>query len=345
MAVSLILDVGLAIAGLAKGRSGLWLCRFAAVSVIIHMSVLYLSKGMEAEFGEAFYLRIVCVTAAKIFVVWIFRQKEEPAKKMQPVYLLSIAVSFCVHGSPAAGLFCEVFLLLYLLYCERSSRMERETETESQTESQAGSAHRRNNLYLQTIEESYRKNRALMHDLNNHAIAMHALAAGGEYEALIQYIDTFSRKVKENMFPVQSGSIVLDALLADKYHRAVRQNITVLFEGVGYSVDLNNEDLCVVVGNLFDNAIEENMKCRDAGRRRISIYISSAENSLCVTVRNPLFHELKVKNGLPASEKPDAEHHGMGLRNVRKVCDRHHGTLTWDVSEEEFSVTAELQII
>lgn len=339
LVVSLILDVGLAIAGLVKRRGGLWICRFAAMSVIIHMSALYLSNGLAAEFGETFYLRAVCVAAAKIFVLWMFTQKTEPARNMRPIYLLSIAVSLCVHANPAAGLFCEAFLLLYLLYCERNSGQEQETE------SQVGSTHRENDLYLQTIEESYRKNRALMHDLNNHAIAMHALAAGGEYEELIQYIDTFSQKVKDNMFPVRSGSIVLDALLADKYHWAARQNITVLFEGVRYSVDLKNEDLCVVVGNLFDNAIEENMKCRDVGRRKISIYISSAENSLCVTVRNPLFHELKVKNGLPASEKPDVEHHGMGLRNVRKVCDRYHGTLIWDVSEEEFSVTAELQMI
>lgn len=89
--------------------------------------------------------------------------------------------------------------------------------------------------------------------------------------------------------------------------------------------DIDNEDLCTVAGNLLDNAIEENRKCRDGGRRRIFICISSGEDFLAVTVRNPLFHELKVKNGLPVSEKPDAEHHGMGLKNVRKICDKYGG--------------------
>ena len=97
-----------------------------------------------------------------------------------------------------------------------------------------------------------------MHDLNNHAVAMRALAVNGEYGELVQYIDAFSRKVKDNMFPVRSGSIVLDALLADKYHRAARLDIPVIFEGVRYAADFGNEDLCTVVGNLLDNAIEEN---------------------------------------------------------------------------------------
>lgn len=96
------------------------------------------------------------------------------------------------------------------------------------------------------------------------------------------------------------------------------------------------------MGNLLDNAIEENEKCPDTAQRRISIGILSEEDSLHITVRNPLFHELKVKNGLPASEKPDAEHHGMGLKNVRRICDKYGGTLVWDVSETEFSVTADL---
>ena len=336
--MSLILDAGLAITGLAKRKGGLWTCRFAAMSAIINVSVYYVSKGLTAEFGDAAFLQAACAAAAKIFVIWVYTQRAEPVKTVLPVYLLSIAVSLCIHSNPAVGLVGELFLLFYLLYSEGAGRKVQEREAEGV----AGIKPDRNDVYLQTIEESYRKNRALMHDLNNHAIAMHALAANGEYEELIQYIDTFSHKVKDNMFPVRSGSVVLDALLADKYHRAARQDIPVLFEKVRYSSDLESEDLCTVIGNLFDNAIEENLKCRDTGQRRISICILSEEDSLHITVRNPLFHELKVKNGLPASEKPDAEHHGMGLRNVRRVCDQYNGTLIWDVSEQEFSVTVDL---
>lgn len=338
---SLILDAALAAAGLAKRRGKLWLIRFAALSVIVNLNAFYLSAGLTAELGEAAFLTAACVAAAKIFVVWIFVQKEKPAEEILPVYLLCMAVSLCIHINPATGMACELALLAFCLYEEHMGRERQRREAENREnaglEEEGGQG-----LYLQAIEDSYRKNRALMHDLNNHAIAMSALADNGEYKELEQYIDTFSRKVKENLFPVRSGNLVLDALLADKYQRAAGLDIPVLFEGVRYCACIRSEDLCIVVGNLLDNAIEENRKCREPGQRRISVRISSKEDFLRVTVTNPLFHELKVKNGLPASEKPDAEHHGMGLKNVRRICDKYGGTLVWDASDAQFMVTAEL---
>lgn len=338
---SLILDAALAAAGLAKRRGKLWLIRFAALSVIVNLNAFYLSAGLTAELGEAAFLTAACVAAAKIFVVWIFVQKEKPAEEILPVYLLCMAVSLCIHINPATGMACELALLAFCLYEEHMGRERQRREAENREnaglEEEGGQG-----LYLQAIEDSYRKNRALMHDLNNHAIAMRALADNGEYKELEQYIDTFSRKVKENLFPVRSGNLVLDALLADKYQRAAGLDIPVLFEGVRYCACIRSEDLCIVVGNLLDNAIEENRKCREPGQRRISVRISSKEDFLRVTVTNPLFHELKVKNGLPASEKPDAEHHGMGLKNVRRICDKYGGTLVWDASDAQFMVTAEL---
>lgn len=339
---SLILDAALAAAGLAERRGKMWLIRFAALSVTVNMNAFYLSAGLAAEFGEAALLTAACAAAAKIFVVWIYVQKEKPAEEMLPVYLLCMAVSLCIHIKPATGLACELALLAFCLYAEHIGRERQRRETERGEKKAGVEEEGGQSLYLQAIEDSYRKNRALMHDLNNHAIAMRALADNGEYGELERYIDTFSRKVKENLFPVRSGNLVLDALLADKYQRAAGLDIPVLFEGVRYCARIPGEDLCTVVGNLLDNAIEENRKCREPGQRRISVRISSKEDFLRVTVTNPLFHELKVKNGLPASEKPDAEHHGMGLKNVRRVCDKYGGTLVWDASDAQFMVTAEL---
>lgn len=340
--LSLILDAALAAMGLVKRRGKLWLIRFAALSVIVNLNAFYLSAGLSAEFGKAAFLTAACVAAAKIFVVWIYIQKGKSAEEMLPVYLLCIAVSFCVHVNPATGLACELVLLAFCLYAEHMGEERRRREAENKEKKAGMEEEGGQSLYLQAIEDSYRKNRALMHDLNNHAIAMRALADNGEYGELERYIDTFSRKVKENLFPVRSGNLVLDALLADKYQRAAGLDIPVLFEGVRYSAHIHNADLCTVIGNLLDNAIEENRKCREPGQRRISVCITSKEDLLRVTVTNPLFHELKVKNGLPVSEKPDAEHHGMGLKNVRRVCGRYGGTLIWDASDTGFSVTAEL---
>ena len=53
---------------------------------------------------------------------------------------------------------------------------------------------------------------------------------------------------------------------------------------------------------------------------------------------------MKVQNGLPASDKPDLEHHGIGLKNVRRVCDKYHGTLLWEDTDGTFTATARLKM-
>ncbi len=203
---SLILDAALAAAGLAKRRGKLWLIRFAALSVIVNLNAFYLSAGLTAEFGEAAFLTAACVAAAKIFVVWIFVQKEKPADEMLPVYQLCMAVSLCIHINPATGLACVLALLAFCLYTEHMGRERQRREAECGGKKAGMEEEGGQSLYLQAIEDSYRKNRALMHDLNNHAIAMRALADNGEYGNLV--LDALLVKLLCGLYQRDSGRII-----------------------------------------------------------------------------------------------------------------------------------------
>ena len=182
-----------------------------------------------------------------------------------------------------------------------------------------------------------------MHDLKNHFIVLRALAGQKEYDKLLEYTDTLSEKVSENFFPVHSGNAVLDTLLADKYHASRRNHIFVEFVSVRYDADLDSSDLCTVIGNLFDNAIAENLKTPCVEERRISVSIRTTDEYVLIEMKNPLFHELTVKNGLPASDKPDSKHHGIGLKNVRRVCNTYGGELLWNDCDGEFTMTVQLK--
>jgi len=231
-------------------------------------------------------------------------------------------------------------LLAYLLYTEYSNKDEIINEPPSQSTSE-------NSLYIKTIEENYRKSRELWHDLNNHILSMRSLAENKRYDELEIYINSLSKKIADNAFPVKSGNIILDALIADKYHRAKKADIYVEFESINYQSTIDAEDLCVIVGNLFDNAIEENLRSPnniDNNGRNIRLYISSIDNSFIIRLKNPLYHELNIKSGLPSTIKPDAVHHGMGLKNVRRVCDKYNGELLWTNENGIFEIVARLVI-
>lgn len=332
---SLLLELVLLAVKGYKTRKVEILLKMAAFMGIVNSVAYYMIVGLTASFGEQLLFPVICTVVAKIFSVWIFLQTSKAEKKNCPVFLLVLLLSLCLHGYPIVGIASELVQLLFLLYIERQMPVEEEKPLIRQRE---------NNQYLATIEESYRKNRALMHDLQNHIIALRSLAEAKEYEKLLAYTDSMAEKVAENLFPVRSGNLVLDALLADKYHTARRNQIFVEFVSVRYQADLDSDDLCTVIGNLFDNAITENRKSNHAEERRISVSICTQEEWLTVELKNPLFHTISVKNGLPASEKPDVEHHGIGLRNVRRVCDAYSGELLWNDSDGIFTVTARLKV-
>lgn len=332
---SLILDILLLAVKFYRTRHMANALRFLALAVIINTIAFYMILGLTASFGQNILFSAACTLTAKIFVTWLFQQPGERESVNVPIYLVVIILSLCFHEKPIRGIVTETVLLLFVLYVEHSNPAPKEKGSVKKRES---------DIYLMTIEESYRKNRALMHDLKNHIIVLRSFAEKKEYDKLLEYTDTLSEKVSENLFPVHSGNTVLDALLADKYHSARRNKIFVEFVTVNYNIDFDNGDLCTVIGNLLDNAITENLKTARTDDRRISVSILTTQEWLTVEIGNPLFHELKIKNGLPMSDKLGLEHHGIGLKNVRRVCDKYGGELLWNDADGIFTVTARLKL-
>lgn len=335
LSVSLVFDIALLAVKFYRSRNAAFVLRFMAFAAIVNTVAYYMILGLTTAFGSSILFPVTCTLTAKIFVIWFFQQTVESDSQKIPAYLLTVMLSLCLHGNPIFGIATETILLLFLLYAECSDTDLEEKKPVTKQES---------DIYLETIEDSYRKNRALMHDLKNHIIVLRSLAEQKEYDQLLEYTNTLSERVSENLFPVHSGNVVLDALLADKYHTARRNRIFVEFTSVRYDADFDSSDLCTVIGNLFDNAIAENLKTSCVDDRRISVSIRTTDEYLLIEMKNPLFHELTIKNGLPASDKPDSMHHGIGLRNVRRVCNTYDGELLWNDYDGGFTVTARLKI-
>ncbi len=335
--ISLIFDGVLWIKKMIRGRNFTAGLRFLSMSALINTITYYIILGLIESFGYHLLFAMVSCVSAKILVVWTYLQEDKEQHKNKSVYLLSVLLCLCPNKNPVFGLISGVILLLFVTYTEYQENVTCDEKPKTRLRKES-------DIYLKTIEDSYRKNRALMHDLKNHILALRTLAENKSYDELLHYMDSMAEKVSENLFPVHSGNVVLDAILADKYHIARRNGIFVEFLNVRYNVDFDNGDLCTVIGNLFDNAITENLKSSCEEERRISVSICSKDNELSVKFTNPLFHVLKIHNGLPVSDKPDLEHHGMGLKNVRRVCDVYDGALFWDDADGIFTVTAQLKM-
>ena len=91
----------------------------------------------------------------------------------------------------------------------------------------------------------------------------------------------------------------------------------------GETVAFALTDLCVILGNLLDNAMEACMKQAAQQERFIRVYIGRFKGQFYISVSNSVGGALKKQNG--AYQTTKAGSHGFGLRRVDALIEKYGG--------------------
>lgn len=221
----------------------------------------------------------------------------------------------------------------------------------------AGNADRARQMeYLRNVEEQYQRTRELWHDLKNHIRVLEILAEEGRFGELTDYLGSFKRDVEYRMIPLRTGCAAVDALLGDKLYRAGRQEVEMSLQLCDLSrMRIREVDLCVILGNLLDNALEacaglavcrrEHPSAVQPVERRIGLRMRQEEDFYYITVVNTA-EEPRREGDTYLSGKRDRDNgvgHGLGLRSAERTAHRYGGLLAAEYSDGEFRVTVRLQ--
>ena len=106
--------------------------------------------------------------------------------------------------------------------------------------------------------------------------------------------------------------------------------------------DLDDIDYCILLGNLLDNAIEAE-RSRNILNPEIQVQIRVFENRICISIRNRIQQSVLGSNPDLTSTKQDAAPHGFGIRTIREIVNKHHGTAAF--YEEKNWFVADLELI
>ena len=125
----------------------------------------------------------------------------------------------------------------------------------------------------------------------------------------------------------------MDAVLNSKISVARAKEITVEAKAtVPQQLSIAEVDLCVILGNLLDNAIEACMQIPQENRRFIRIYIDVLQGQLYLYVINATAGKLQRRAGSYLSTKRSRDH-GYGLMRMDRMVEKYHGYL--DRQDEE----------
>lgn len=193
------------------------------------------------------------------------------------------------------------------------------------------------------VDNMYRKIRGWRHDYRNHIQTMKVLAAEGDLDALKKYLDKLDEDLNTVDVVVKTGNKMTDAILNSKISLAKSKGINVIADAkVPVELKMSDIDLCIVIGNLFDNAIEASLALPEEERLiRLYMDIKNTQLYMCLTNFTSV-KKLKKQGGRYVTTK--GEGHGFGLVRVDDIIERYGGYISRNSEDGAFTTEIMLPV-
>lgn len=189
--------------------------------------------------------------------------------------------------------------------------------------------------HYEEVENMYRQMRGWRHDYKHHIQTMKAHLAMEQYEALDAYLKELDTDLTEVDTVLKTGNVRIDAVLNAKLAVAKARGIRVNAKALApESTVINEVDLCILIGNLLDNAMEGCGKTEKEGAF-IRVYIEVLKEQLYIYVSNSTAHQIHKEGEQYLSTKRG--NHGFGLMRIDRVVKKYNGFLNRQHEEGIFA--------
>jgi hypothetical protein len=203
--------------------------------------------------------------------------------------------------------------------------------------------------YYKRLDRILQEIRVLRHDYKYQIGVIDELAKISKARHILDFLADARSYYNQTEPVVYCENLVINALLAHYAERFEENSIAfttrVVLPAEIPHVDkslgpLNNYEICVVLGNLLENAFEAVMMI-PAERRRVTLDISLGSGKLLIEAKNTFDGGITTGGGassfnIPRSRKGTGG--GYGLRSVVAVCQRHDGEYLPEWTESEYAI-------
>ena len=181
--------------------------------------------------------------------------------------------------------------------------------------------------HYREVDNMYRQIRGWRHDYRNHIQTMKAYAAAQDWDAIRHYLDLLDEDLTTVDTVIKTGNPMTDAILNSKISLAKARGIRVTADAhIPVKLKSSEIDLCCILGNLFDNAIEASMQLPEE-KRHIRVYMDMKNTQLYISFTNfTAGKKLKSAGRLFPSTKGAG--HGFGLVRIDAIVERLDGYIS-----------------
>lgn len=180
---------------------------------------------------------------------------------------------------------------------------------------------------VREIQNMYRQIRGWRHDYRNHIQNMKIWLGKGDLEKISGYLDQLSDDLDNVDTVIKTGNVMADAILNSKLGVAEKLNIRLNVKAnVPEGLPMSDVELCSVLGNMLDNAVEA-CSALPEEKRFMRVYIGKLKGQMYLSVQNSAGEVRKEKGAyLSTKENSAAEPlHGYGLFRIDRVVKKYGG--------------------
>lgn len=199
------------------------------------------------------------------------------------------------------------------------------------------------NRHYAEVNSMYRQMRGWRHDYHNHIQALKICLLQQEYAQMEEYLNQMDSSLYSVEQLVKTGNLMLDAILNSKISLIREKEIFVdCTVSVPARMPIKGLDLCVLLGNLLDNAMEACEQVGEDERRFIRIYMDVMKGQLYLCITNSMKGQAQKGGGVYFSTK--AEGHGLGLGRIDRIVKQYGGFINRQSEEGIFSTEVMLPL-
>lgn len=189
--------------------------------------------------------------------------------------------------------------------------------------------------HCEEVENMYRQMRGWRHDYKHHIQTMKAHLTLGQYQELDDYLNELDTDLTKVDTVLRTGNVRIDAVLNAKLAVAREKGIRVNAKAiVPDQLKVKEVDLCVIVGNLLDNAMEACAKTAEE-KQFIRIYVETLKGQLYIYASNSMANHINKVGGHYLSTK--SGNHGFGLLRIDRVVKKYNGYINRQHEEGIFA--------
>jgi len=301
------------------------------ISKMVLISIFKVIQFIVPSFGERIsgYLMVplLMLPVASFMLIYIlgeFNLLEGPSPRALMASCAMILLAFSNVG-----------LFFLLEYQQREEKEKNRMQLmQKQTEGQIA--------FYRELAERQKISNKTMHDLKNQMFAL-SEAMKTDSDKTREIMENISGKIFAASPMTVTGIDAVDSLIFTKQQQmdlhGIRYEQSV---HISPGTSFDPLDLCVLLGNLLDNAIEANEKV-DPDKRFVSLTITQQEMWLSITITNAAVETVKLDGKTIHTTKAQKELHGFGLSSVNEIAAKYQGNCTFRSTDHDFTAYLILQ--